>query len=110
MRTAASLALLVLVACAGARPAPEELPDKPAGAPVALAPTPSGSVSPGGKSNFNAKVWVSWQDGAADCEASARAMRDNSAEEDRKSTRLNSSHVSISYAVFCLKKKKREKP
>src|SRR5437868_9475588 len=28
------------------------------------------------------------------------------AELDRKSTRLNSSHVSISYAVFCLKKKK----
>src|SRR5699024_11659433 len=27
--------------------------------------------------------------------------------EDRKSTRLNSSHVSISYAVFCLKKKRR---
>src|SRR5690348_17639711 len=27
--------------------------------------------------------------------------------EDRKSTRLNSSHPSISYAVFCLKKKKR---
>src|SRR5207249_11415495 len=27
-------------------------------------------------------------------------------ELDRKSTRLNSSHVSISYAVFCLKKKK----
>src|SRR5207249_5994770 len=29
--------------------------------------------------------------------------------EDRKSTRLNSSHVSISYAVFCLKKKKKNK-
>src|SRR5699024_6189185 len=29
--------------------------------------------------------------------------------EDRKSTRLNSSHVSISYAVFCLKKKKKTK-
>src|SRR5437868_12762124 len=29
---------------------------------------------------------------------------------DRKSTRLNSSHVSISYAVFCLKKKKKTKP
>src|SRR5437868_8027543 len=28
--------------------------------------------------------------------------------KDRKSTRLNSSHVSISYAVFCLKKKKKE--
>src|SRR5699024_12076267 len=27
-------------------------------------------------------------------------------DRDRKSTRLNSSHVSISYAVFCLKKKK----
>src|SRR5438874_2874983 len=28
-------------------------------------------------------------------------------QEDRKSTRLNSSHVEISYAVFCLKKKKK---
>src|SRR5207302_9427528 len=28
---------------------------------------------------------------------------------DRKSTRLNSSHVKISYAVFCLKKKKKDK-
>src|SRR3712207_7938452 len=28
-------------------------------------------------------------------------------ERDRKSTRLNSSHANISYAVFCLKKKKR---
>src|SRR5437773_9439389 len=27
-------------------------------------------------------------------------------EQDRKSTRLNSSHITISYAVFCLKKKK----
>src|SRR5207249_5651692 len=31
------------------------------------------------------------------------------ARTDRKSTRLNSSHVSISYAVFCLKKKKHKK-
>src|SRR5437870_8756337 len=30
-------------------------------------------------------------------------------ETDRKSTRLNSSHVAISYAVFCLKKKKKKK-
>src|SRR5690349_23789688 len=29
--------------------------------------------------------------------------------QDRKSTRLNSSHVEISYAVFCLKKKKNKK-
>src|SRR3712207_7227678 len=31
------------------------------------------------------------------------------ATEDRKSTRLNSSHANISYAVFCLKKKKKKK-
>src|SRR5690606_40033969 len=37
--------------------------------------------------------------------------RGNNAEAgvDRKSTRLNSSHVKISYAVFCLKKKKKKK-
>src|SRR5439155_20167700 len=34
------------------------------------------------------------------------AIREN---EDRKSTRLNSSHVAISYAVFCLKKKNASK-
>src|SRR2546426_3931922 len=31
------------------------------------------------------------------------------ARQDRKSTRLNSSHLVISYAVFCLKKKKKKK-
>src|SRR3712207_7157171 len=30
--------------------------------------------------------------------------------QDRKSTRLNSSHANISYAVFCLKKKKKHNP
>src|SRR3712207_8521831 len=30
-------------------------------------------------------------------------------EQDRKSTRLNSSHANISYAVFCLKKKRKTK-
>src|SRR5438270_11257614 len=38
-----------------------------------------------------------------------RAKRPVSPEIDRKSTRLNSSHSQISYAVFCLKKKKRKK-
>src|SRR5690349_23234682 len=33
-------------------------------------------------------------------------LRDGEGLRDRKSTRLNSSHVEISYAVFCLKKKK----
>src|SRR3712207_7764043 len=34
------------------------------------------------------------------------ALRGTTEDEDRKSTRLNSSHANISYAVFCLKKKK----
>src|SRR5258707_1759532 len=34
-------------------------------------------------------------------------VRRRTACEDRKSTRLNSSHANISYAVFCLKKKKK---
>src|SRR5438874_8819312 len=41
--------------------------------------------------------------GAARRRAAPRSAR------DRKSTRLNSSHVEISYAVFCLKKKKKKK-
>src|SRR5436309_4814465 len=42
---------------------------------------------------------------------SARAGCSSTVDEhpDRKSTRLNSSHVKISYAVFCLKKKKKKK-
>src|SRR5436309_13510938 len=35
-------------------------------------------------------------------------MYRNALNGDRKSTRLNSSHVKISYAVFCLKKKKKK--
>src|SRR5438128_6183379 len=42
--------------------------------------------------------------GCPGIEGAARAVR-----RDRKSTRLNSSHGSISYAVFCLKKKKKNK-
>src|SRR5438045_8098014 len=36
----------------------------------------------------------------------ARAAYEQATSSDRKSTRLNSSHLGISYAVFCLKKKK----
>src|SRR6266498_5127402 len=39
--------------------------------------------------------------------ARERARHRDRAHRDRKSTRLNSSHVRISYAVFCLKKKKK---
>src|SRR5438045_6598201 len=41
--------------------------------------------------------------------ALADADGDGIPEIDRKSTRLNSSHLGISYAVFCLKKKKKNK-
>src|SRR3712207_7763888 len=41
--------------------------------------------------------------GSADRDGAGRGVR-----ADRKSTRLNSSHANISYAVFCLKKKKKE--
>src|SRR3712207_9071219 len=37
-----------------------------------------------------------------------QSSRRGSAGRDRKSTRLNSSHANISYAVFCLKKKKKQ--
>src|SRR5690606_40958327 len=53
--------------------------------PLPKNPRPENSVPPGG------------------AYASARAFRYHI---DRKSTRLNSSHVKISYAVFCLKKKR----
>src|SRR4051812_49484749 len=50
----------------------------------------------------------------ASCRAGCASGRDLparwcSSRRDRKSTRLNSSHMSISYAVFCLKKKKQKK-
>src|SRR5256885_13276595 len=54
----------------------------------------SGSRAPGWRPQF-----ASWRDGFG------RSL-DGDCREDRKSTRLNSSHLVISYAVFCLKKKK----
>src|SRR5438445_3740802 len=53
----------------------------------------------------------------ADSRPAAAAAADNATDriwyggvlEDRKSTRLNSSHANISYAVFCLKKKNKTK-
>src|SRR5438270_1580713 len=39
-------------------------------------------------------------------ERSSRRRRRHESDQDRKSTRLNSSHSQISYAVFCLKKNK----
>src|SRR3712207_7600472 len=44
--------------------------------------------------------------GADACPRDERVERGRAEDPDRKSTRLNSSHANISYAVFCLKKKK----
>src|SRR5690606_10795297 len=51
-----------------------------------------------------------WTNGwvALDVMPTRHAEERQSAGEDRKSTRLNSSHVKISYAVFCLNEKKQE--
>src|SRR2546430_5735926 len=49
------------------------------------------------------------QSHAATCRRAGAGVTSRSHEGDRKSTRLNSSHSQISYAVFCLKKKKKNK-
>src|SRR5262245_64574081 len=47
---------------------------------------------------------------AAECEVGCRVrLQPGVIVGDRKSTRLNSSHLGISYAVFCLKKKNKER-
>src|SRR5947209_16713759 len=48
------------------------------------------------------------RDGAVQAEVYAGWDAVMRGEPDRKSTRLNSSHANISYAVFCLKKKKKK--
>src|SRR3712207_7049800 len=66
----------------------EETSSAPSTLPTAEDPVPR-------EKNALERDWIS-RDGAQD-----RAFK-----RDRKSTRLNSSHANISYAVFCLKKKK----
>src|SRR3712207_8858046 len=64
---------------------------------------------------------VSHEDGGTDApgrvdrgvghwDADEMDQRQDEADRDRKSTRLNSSHANISYAVFCLKKKTQPRP
>src|SRR5690606_41920148 len=67
--------------------------------PVVLVPTPAVHLAVGA---FSAAVIDA--DGEVG-EGHAGRRADLERQEDRKSTRLNSSHVKISYAVFCLKKK-----
>src|SRR5699024_11547153 len=55
------------------------------------------------KSEDNTNILVDLWSGTGKRTKKNKKMREG--HQDRKSTRLNSSHVSISYAVFCLKKK-----
>src|SRR5471030_3391177 len=52
-------------------------------------------------------LFRSWAPSCCSCTPAGR-RRSSSRQRDRKSTRLNSSHLGISYAVFCLKKKKHD--
>src|SRR5207302_10435376 len=55
-------------------------------------------------------VWASvWKRSVTRCPMIVAAPPTRVFAKDRKSTRLNSSHVKISYAVFCLKKKKKQR-
>src|SRR5437667_8623110 len=54
-------------------------------------------------------VFIAFGASASAVGAFLKQNRNLLAPVDRKSTRLNSSHITISYAVFCLKKKKQKK-
>src|SRR2546421_12229926 len=68
----------------------------------------------GGLAEAAAQVAVRFRQGRRVCRPAekarrvTRSSRSRSRARDRKSTRLNSSHDQISYAVFCLKKKKKK--
>src|SRR5689334_24638269 len=64
-----------------------------------LAPGPDGFVQADLEAAITARSWRA--------EVDERQPVRSGYHRDRKSTRLNSSHSSISYAVFCLKKKKK---
>src|SRR5690625_6958337 len=57
---------------------------------------------------FDEGLWIS-DDYGESWEPAGSGIKHNRIFRDRKSTRLNSSHVAISYAVFCLKKKNKHK-
>src|SRR5690348_18111639 len=63
----------------------------------------SDDIRPGAAGQYQLRLEeIDGQDGAC-------GLRIETQRADRKSTRLNSSHPSISYAVFCLKKKKKNR-
>src|SRR5438552_7156894 len=66
-----------------------------------------GGAGPGGGAAPNTAVWVTCSTAGLVTTGNPRPCSQGALRwQDRKSTRLNSSHQIISYAVFCLKKKK----
>src|SRR5258707_3385923 len=60
------------------------------------------------RSSSSSRRPAAWASGRWPLAATASRLSNHSSATDRKSTRLNSSHANISYAVFCLKKKKKK--
>src|SRR3712207_7993767 len=61
-----------------------------------------------GRTKADVDQVIGWLTGFDESELSGHLAAGTTFAEDRKSTRLNSSHANISYAVFCLKKNKKE--
>src|SRR2546430_11834687 len=78
--------------------AAQELSATTATPPAVNAPWPTGSMAKTSRTPGTALVFAASKDFSFPAKTGQR---------DRKSTRLNSSHSQISYAVFCLKKKKK---
>src|SRR2546422_3065661 len=74
-----------------------------------LCPLQAGAEQSSNRANEQSFVFGNIEPGVVLGEVCKTATIVCDARRDRKSTRLNSSHGYISYAVFCLKKKKREK-
>src|SRR3712207_7729851 len=72
---------------------------------VRACPHRQGSASPPGESAESVGS-ARYREAAERLPPPTARPREISSRRDRKSTRLNSSHANISYAVFCLKKKK----
>src|SRR5262245_64883838 len=70
---------------------------------TAVAPRDLASLDVDGHKRRRAEITARSEDQFADADAVAEMHAHHAV--DRKSTRLNSSHLGISYAVFCLKKK-----
>src|SRR5438034_6398717 len=70
---------------------------------------PAGGPLVGTWTNSLGTVWTIKADNTFDVVNPKRHIWGNITVADRKSTRLNSSHTVISYAVFCLKKKKHKR-